>query len=326
MPITLSVIIPVYNVEAYLEKCVDSVLAQERVPDEIILVDDGSTDSCGAICDCYAAHEPRIRVIHQQNSGAYAARNAGLKNVTGDYVTFVDSDDWIEPNMYKELLALAIREQADIVSSGSYANKGKEQYLYLEDRDEGVFHWSAEEMLAQTMSYRYTDAMVWNKLFRRELLNGIQFPKVVICEDVYFCDQVIPRARTIIHTTKPYYHYVQQTGSITRIQDERKIRLRNEAARAAAQARMEMMASLYPSVLSASKAYTAFVEISCYNDAVRHGQQLEDHGKAARRCVARNLPHILANRRIPAIKRCQAMVFVVSPHLYRRVIRKAGHR
>ena len=110
----ISVVVPVYKVEPYLRKCLDSIVNQTYRDLEIILIDDGSPDNCGRICDEYAERDARIRVVHQENSGLSAARNAGLKLVSGSYIGFVDSDDWIEPDMYSYLLGNALEYQADI--------------------------------------------------------------------------------------------------------------------------------------------------------------------------------------------------------------------
>ena len=114
----ISVIIPVYNVAAYLPQCLDSVLSQDYEALEVILIDDGSKDESGAICDAYAARDSRVRVIHQQNAGGAAAKNAGLRIATGEYLTFVDSDDWLEPDAYASMMALAMEEKVKLVSAG----------------------------------------------------------------------------------------------------------------------------------------------------------------------------------------------------------------
>ena len=116
----ISVIVPVYKVEPYLRKCLDSIVNQTYRNLEIILVDDGSPDNCGAICDEYAAGDGRIRVIHQENGGVSSARNAGLSAVTGEWVGWVDSDDWIEPDMYEYLLKNALEQNADIAVCSHY--------------------------------------------------------------------------------------------------------------------------------------------------------------------------------------------------------------
>ena len=121
----VSVIVPVYKVAAYLPRCVDSILAQTWRNLEIILVDDGSPDECGSICDVYAEKDPRIRVIHKENGGLSSARNAGLDTASGEYIGFVDSDDWIEPEMYARMLALMEKYDAKMVCAGRYDVDGR---------------------------------------------------------------------------------------------------------------------------------------------------------------------------------------------------------
>ena len=125
MPL-LSVIVPAYNVESYLEQCVDSILKQTFTDFELILVDDGSPDRCPQICDSYAKKDTRVQVIHKENGGLVSARKAGLIASMGTYVTYVDGDDWIEPDMYEVLLTAAIGQEADMVVSGLLHDDGKQ--------------------------------------------------------------------------------------------------------------------------------------------------------------------------------------------------------
>ena len=128
----LSIIVPVYKVEKYLPKCLDSILAQTFTDFELILIDDGSPDRCGDICDEYAAKDDRLIVIHQENKGVSAARNAGLDIARGEYIGFVDSDDWIEPEMYETMLATAKESEAEIVACGANHSDETETILFQE--------------------------------------------------------------------------------------------------------------------------------------------------------------------------------------------------
>jgi len=123
--ILVSVIVPVYNVEEYLGRCVDSILAQTYTNLEVILVDDGAKDSSGAICDEYAARDARVRVIHKENGGLSSARNAGIDAAKGDWLEFVDSDDWIEPDAVESMLTLALEHRTELVVAGRYDVKAK---------------------------------------------------------------------------------------------------------------------------------------------------------------------------------------------------------
>lgn len=173
----ISIIVPVYRVEQYLVKCVESLLGQTYRETEIILVDDGSPDQCGAICDGYAARDSRIRVIHQPNGGVSSARNAGLAAASGEYIGFVDPDDWVQPDMYERMLEEMTARQADLVICGyQYHHEDgsvDETRLYPE-RDTEVI--DRKELLKRFGDMPPTVRHVtWNKLFRRSLLRELRF-------------------------------------------------------------------------------------------------------------------------------------------------------
>ena len=168
----ISVIVPVYNVAAYLPECLDSILSQDYDKLEVILIDDGSTDDSGAICDAYARRDGRIRVIHQKNGGAAAAKNAGLRAATGEYLSFADSDDFLEPGAYAYMLALLKENDADIVRC-AFQNRFRtrtEQWLAGEDRC--VMEGKAFLVRFTT---DWTCGLLWNKLYKRALFDGIFF-------------------------------------------------------------------------------------------------------------------------------------------------------
>ena len=207
----ISVIVPVYKVEPYLRKCLDSILEQSYKDLDIILVDDGSPDNCGAICEEYAARDRRIRVIHQENGGLSAARNTGLKVAAGEYLGFVDSDDWIEPDMYERMLYGLLQAQADISVCGR-----KEEY-----GDHSVFRgWEQEQVLntEQAVGLLLADeqmhSYVWDKLYRRDLFQELQFPVKHTFEDVAVQYRLFLRAEKIICLPKAFYHYRQRSDSI----------------------------------------------------------------------------------------------------------------
>lgn len=207
----ISVVVPVYKVEPYLRKCLDSIVNQTYRDLEIILIDDGSPDSCGRICDEYAERDARIRVVHQENSGLSAARNAGLKLVSGSYIGFVDSDDWIEPDMYSYLLGNALEYQADIAVCGR-----TEQHM-----DRTVFRgFPGLEVLERESALEYllkNDSLqnyVWDKLYRRELFAGIEFPAGKTFEDVAVMHRLFMKAEKVICLPEAKYHYLLRANSI----------------------------------------------------------------------------------------------------------------
>ena len=211
----ISVIVPVYNVEAYLPKCVDSILAQTYVNLEIILVEDGTKDSSGRICDEYAKKDPRIRVIHKENGGLSSARNAGMDIAKGDYFGFVDSDDWIEPDMYEKMLGLAEKYDADLVCASRYDVDGAtgERTLGLHHKQEECI--SSMEMLGRVFTWNGCDSAAWDKLYRRHLFDRIRYPLGMYSEDIAIFYKLMEKANRVALCPQPFYNYIHRENSIT---------------------------------------------------------------------------------------------------------------
>ena len=206
---TISVIVPVYNVETYLPHCVSSILSQDYEDLEVILIDDGSTDASGRICDQYADKAPRVRVIHQKYGGAAAAKNAGLRLASGDYLTFADSDDYLEPGAYGFLMKTLLETNADAVQ-GSFREV---------DRN----HVEEQRIQAETLEgYDYllrfpkdfSCALLWNKLYRRELFEGVFFEEGHKIDDEYFTYQGFLRPRKVIRVDRIIYNYRKRASSV----------------------------------------------------------------------------------------------------------------
>nr|NLI50963.1 glycosyltransferase [Propionibacterium sp.] len=210
----VSVVIPVYLVERYLERCVDSVIAQDHRPLEIILVDDGSPDGCATIIRRYEAALPVVRSLWQPNSGLGAARNAGIAAARGKYVALVDADDYVEPDMVSALVADAERTGADAVACGFYLElpRGVRLAVPLLVRD-GVV---TGDRAARLSLRQRIPTFAWNKLYRRDLFTagGIEFPSGYY-EDLATIPRVLQRARSVAITRRPYYHYCPRRSGIT---------------------------------------------------------------------------------------------------------------
>lgn len=210
----ISVIVPVYNVEKYLDRCVESIVNQTYTNLEIILVDDGSPDRCPAMCDEWAKRDNRIKVIHKENGGLSDARNAGMRVASGDYIAFVDSDDWIEAQMYQILYDTMVATDSDVVSCGA-----KRVWTDGTPAQE-VISVSRNRVLEQEAAIKAMitgDGLVqiaWNKLYRRNLIKDILFPLGVICEDEFWTWQVIVRAKRVSILRESYYNYLQRDDSI----------------------------------------------------------------------------------------------------------------
>lgn len=211
----ISVIVPVYNVEEYLPRCVDSILAQTYRNLEIILVDDGTKDHSDEICDAYAQKDPRIKVIHKENGGLSSARNAGIDAARGEYLAFVDSDDWIEPDMYAHMLSTARKYGVKLVCGGRYdvSSRTGEKKVGLCPPREAVI--SGEELVRRIFLWESVDSAAWDKLYHRSLFREIRYPVGKICEDVPTTYRIALDAGKAAMCDKPFYNYFHRPGSIT---------------------------------------------------------------------------------------------------------------
>lgn len=210
----ISVIVPVYKVEEYLDQCVSSIVNQTYQNLEIILVDDGSPDSCPAMCDRWAEKDPRIKVIHKENGGLSDARNAGLKVATGEYVAFVDSDDWIDPDMYSLLYERIRKSESDISSCGVQRvwDDGTEPQMLTKLNGNHVLE-KCEAMEALILS-SYLIQTVWNKLYKTDIVKSLCFPRGKIHEDEFWSWQAIGKASRVATIERPLYYYRQRSNSI----------------------------------------------------------------------------------------------------------------
>lgn len=209
----VSVVIPVYKVEEYLEKCLDSVVGQSLRDIEIICVDDGSPDRCGEICHRYAKNDKRIKVIHQENQGLSAARNTGIEHATGDYIAFVDSDDWLHPNFLEVLYRLCVDNACLISRCGL-------QKLYSEDEAVTEYRCDGEIVTGKDMIHRRFEAngwmqvVAWNKLYHRSVFSDIRYPHGKIHEDEFTTYRTYWKAEHVAYTDCKLYYYRQRGDSI----------------------------------------------------------------------------------------------------------------
>ncbi len=207
----ISIIIPIYKVEKFLDKCIQSVVKQTYENIEIILVDDGSPDNCPQLCDYWANKDCRIKVIHKENGGLSDARNVGLAIATGDYIAFVDSDDWILPNMYESMLHVIKQEEADICACNIISCYTDRKVI-----------WGCEEYVVgdskKILDLLYSDTKypvsTWNKLYRRECWREVRFPIDKICEDAFTTYKLVHNAKRIVQIPEAFYCYRIRPESI----------------------------------------------------------------------------------------------------------------
>ncbi len=257
----VSIIVPVYNAEPYLRRCLDSIQAQTVADFEVILVDDGSTDESGAICDEYAEIDSRIRVFHKENGGVAAARQQGLDESGGEYVIHADPDDWVEPKMLEMMYNEAKKNDADVVICDFYVNDLQKEYRVKQQPS------SLEHLVVLSELFQHLHGSCWNKLVRRSCLEryGVNFPQnVSYCEDLSFWVSLFKHPVKIVYLSEAFYHYVQHSDSIVHSymnkEDDDGWKLMNH---------LENELRLYPEIKKKAQARTAFVVVS---DAIRFGQ------------------------------------------------------
>lgn len=208
----ISLIIPVYKVEKYLEKCIQSVINQTYENLQIILVDDGSPDNCGKICDEYAKKDHRIEVIHKSNGGLSDARNKGLEIAKGEYIGFVDSDDYIEADMYEVLYNLLKQYNADVSICNFYTvSQGK---ISIKNADNGINDYNRIEILKEILLDRNIQSYAWNKLYKKELFDEIKYPIGKKYEDIGTTFYVFEKCNKIVVTSEPEYYYLKRSDSL----------------------------------------------------------------------------------------------------------------
>lgn len=207
----ISVIVPIYNVEKYLPRCVESIINQEYKNLEIILVNDGSPDSCPQICDEYAKKDNRIKVIHKENGGLSDARNAGMEIATGEYISFIDSDDWVEADFISELYK-GIKSGADIAECATRLVDDNDQTLSVRGSKGGKI--SAKDALIKLILEEGVYQTVWNKLYKRSQIQDIPFAVGKYHEDDFWTWQIFMKTDNLYLCEKPMYNYLQRSNSI----------------------------------------------------------------------------------------------------------------
>jgi glycosyltransferase involved in cell wall biosynthesis len=209
---TISIIVPVYKAEDYLSDCIESILSQTYTDFELILVNDGSPDNSGVLCDSYALKDSRIRVIHKTHGGASSARNAGVETACGKYIGWVDADDRIAPDMYEKLHNLAERYNADITGCQYLLLKGNQ--TIRSGKEEPIVYGGGDLLLKQFFN-AYMKPNLFTNLYKRETWNGIRFPKGRNQQDCYVNMRFALMPLVYVRTSEPLYYYIERKNSIT---------------------------------------------------------------------------------------------------------------
>ena len=211
----LSVIVPVYKVENYLQRCLDSIISQTYKNLEIILVDDGSPDNSGKICDEYVQKDKRIKVIHQKNKGQGAARNAGIGASKGELITFIDSDDWIECNMYEIMISKLRQYNLDIIKCAIVETDGSKTKRELNHKTTKI-NVVISENIFDLYFTEFTCKVIWNGVYKRNIIENVEYPEGLVAEDNYVSGMYLHKAKRIMLIDNILYNYFINMSGVSK--------------------------------------------------------------------------------------------------------------
>lgn len=251
----ISIIVPVYNVEKYLDQCIESIINQTYKELEIFLIEDGSPDNCGAICDSWAKKDDRIKVFHVDNGGSARARNIGLLHAKGKYVGFVDADDFLMPSMYEILYKLAINSSAEITECGYYKVTSDVMHNSLNNLEgKTIRTFNTAEALLENVRDTVVQQVVWNKLYLKRIIGNTFFTEGKYIDDEFWTYKIIGSAKKIVSTTEKLYCYRQQEASVM----HQSFSVRRMDALEAKLQRLKYLEQRFPSIVSEAKCNLYF--------------------------------------------------------------------
>lgn len=305
----ISIIVPVYNVEKYLRECLDSIISQTFTDWECLLIDDGSPDKSGEICDEYAAKDSRIRVFHKENGGVSSARNVGLDNTTGKYITFIDSDDLILPSMLEELIKVAEHENADIVQS---AGPIKENVV----ESGKVTRMTREQVLDENFGFTdFYKPSLWLGLYKSSLFVDVRFPNNIhFYEDFVVLTLLAAKSNGVVFIDKRYYHYIQREGS----------------ANHSGLTEKKKSAMLIPAYLEAQGVYrniqdkrntVSFFVLGRFFSVMLSDEIEDNETKVLRQIISKNIRYLVFATKPKLSLRLTCLSFLIAPSLVRRFVR-----
>ena len=306
----ISVIIPIYNVEKYLKRCIESVIKQTYSDLEIILVDDGSQDGCAKICDEYKKKDERIIVIHKKNGGLSDARNVGLKVATGEIISYIDSDDYLDLDMYEKMIKAMEEKNADIVVCGTNIDYEDGHTKVKCEKEEKSFN--REEALIELNSFKSFDMAVWNKLYKREVVDNIEFPVGKKSEDYFVMYQYFARAKKVVIINQAKYHYFQRSNSISRGKNVTHDYIEGSKSQ------KEFFEKNFPDLNYVGNTAYAFSYIATYNRYIKNELKMTNEMKKEfKKEVRKYLKDINGNSHISRSKKIQATLFSYSLFIYK---------
>lgn len=294
----VSVIVPIYNVEKYLKRCLDSIVKQTYTNLEIILIDDGSPDRCGEICDIYEKEDRRILVIHKENGGVSEARNKGIDQATGRYIVFVDADDYIEEDMIEKLYCAVLKYDADIACCAQFMETEKKKKI---QNDGPEFCENAEQILGHMLLFEHIDTGPCAKIYRSQLFSNIRYPIGRRYEDMGTIYKLFDVSKKTVHISYVGYHYVMHNESFM----HRKFHNEHFDSLYFSKEIHEFICKKYPSLAEKSASYYFLAIVSILQKIKNADNFLEykKEYKEIKKVFHKNMGAILKNHYIPKVKK-----------------------
>ncbi len=311
----ISIIVPVYNVENYIRRCVDSLINQTYKNLEIILVDDGSPDNSGAICDEYAQRDSRVKVIHKENGGVSSARNIGLENARGEYIGFIDSDDYVDAQMYEVLYTSLSDNDADI-AMGIYALENSDGEFIPHYVGENPEVFDRAQTIAQMLKQVKYTCSLWDKLFCAKLIGDTRFDETISHnEDLLFVYQLMKNSNKAVYTPKPMYYYCNNEQSASRVSFSDKNTTMLKAQTLVLEDIKENVAEIY------DVALTEYVKTAIFNltAIAKSGYCNKEYTEKLRKIVKDNLKFFLKSYVAKGYK-AYAIIISISFNLYKKIV------
>ena len=289
----ISVIVPIWNVEKYLDKCIDSIVKQTYTNLEIILVDDESPDNCPKMCDEWAKKDNRIKVIHKKNGGLSDARNAGIDISTGDYITFIDSDDYVELNYVKFLYNNLIQNNADISMGKQYVRYPNKT---LNTGSGNIYVVNPHDCFDMLLYSEDFDVSAWGKLYKKELFSDIRFPKGRIFEDAATTYKLIDKSKKVILNSQPIYNYIMRENSIINAEfKENKFDLITSTFEMT-----DYISNKYPDLKQACERRNMYAYLSTLAQLAKSKNKNKKYLNRLMTYIRKNRKSILKDKRIPS--------------------------
>ena len=322
----ISVIVPIYNCEKYISKCIESIINQTFHDLEIILIDDGSTDKSVEVCESFAKKDSRVKLICQENGGVSKARNVGLESAQGDFITFVDSDDYIIPEMYERMYKNLIENEADISICGitNYFIKrdGAIEKIRQSSID-GFFVFTGEKAVEESLKSRLFSVNPVNKLFKKKLFYSVRYPEGKISEDAFLIPSILSDARVVVYDSFPMYCYVRRENSITTSNFSSK----DWDVVEAYEKHLKKVKNFFPHMIRAAEfrylwAYTYVMDRMVISDSIVP----EEDFKKAFYFIRKNILKIFLNPYFSFKRKAATAILLINKEIYKNMIIKLNKR